>query len=222
MPVDEAYYREAEDAFPLPAGRKARLGRLVPRNSSGEPGLLGDARAVAAAAERRIAALEARIAYLESQVTTDELTGLLNRRGFIDAFLRANAAARRGGPKGVVTLCDLDSFKSLNDLFGHVHGDHMLRQMGALLRRHTRKMDAVARIGGDEFALLLISAPLASAQRKSRQLVQALSEIGLDASFGSAEYNGADDEDAVLHRADMAMYEEKRRRKRTVRERLRD
>src|SRR5579864_6365542 len=85
MPVDEAYYREAGDAFALPDGRKPRPSRLVPRNASGRPNLLDDARAVAAA-ERRIAALEARIAYLESQVTTDELTGLLNRRGFIDAF----------------------------------------------------------------------------------------------------------------------------------------
>ncbi len=221
MPVDEAHYREAEDPCALPAGHKAP-GQPVQRVPSGHPELPDSARAVAIIAERRIAVLEARIAYLESQVTTDELTGLLNRRGFIDAFLRANAAARRGGPKGTVTLCDLDDFKSLNDRFGHAHGDHMLRQIGLLLRRHTRKMDAVARIGGDEFALLLIGAPLASVQRKCHQLAQALREIGIEASFGSASYDGADDEDAVLHRADMAMYEEKRRRKRAAREGSRD
>jgi diguanylate cyclase (GGDEF)-like protein len=221
MPVDEVYFRDAEDALAAPVERrKARLSRLTPPPASANPPALLDwARAIAAAAERRVAALEARIAYLESQVTTDELTGLLNRRGFIDAFLRANAAAKRGGPRGVVVLCDLDGFKQLNDLLGHAHGDHMLRQMGALLRAKTRKMDAVARIGGDEFALLLISAPLASAHRKCADLREALSAIGLKASFGSAEYDGDEDEDAVLHRADMAMYEEKRLRARAARAR---
>jgi diguanylate cyclase (GGDEF)-like protein len=223
MPVDDVHFRDAEDALAAPVERrKGRLNRLTPPPASANPlALLDWARAVAATAERRVAALEARIAYLESQVTTDELTGLLNRRGFVDAFLRANAAAKRGGSRGVVVLCDLDGFKQLNDQLGHAHGDHMLRQMGALFRRKTRKMDAVARIGGDEFALLLIGAPLASAQAKCQGLADALSAIGLEASFGGAEYDGQEDEDAVLHRADMAMYEAKRRRARAARARLR-
>jgi diguanylate cyclase len=108
-------------------------------------------------------------------------------------------------------LGDLNGFKKLNDLMGHAHGDHMLRQMGALLQRYTRKMDAVARIGGDEFALLLIGAPHDAAQRKCQFLGTALDAIGLSASFGAAAFDGHEDEDAVLHRADMAMYEEKRR-----------
>jgi len=221
MPVDEVHFREAEDALAAPPERrKARLRRLALPEGANEPALLVRARAIAVAAERRVAALEARIVYLESQVTTDELTGLLNRRGFVDAFLRANAAAKRGGARGVVILCDLDGFKQLNDGLGHVHGDHMLRRMGALLQSKTRKMDAVARIGGDEFALLLIGAPLASAARKCQDLGSALAAIGLKASFGAAEYDGREDEDAVLHRADMAMYAEKRRhRARTARER---
>jgi diguanylate cyclase (GGDEF)-like protein len=223
MPVDEVLFREAEDALAAPAERrKTRLTRLIPPASADQPALLDWARAVAAAAERRVATLEARIAYLESQVTTDELTGLLNRRGFVDAFLRANAAAKRGGSRGVVVLCDLDGFKQLNDRLGHAHGDYMLRQMGALFQRKTRKMDAVARIGGDEFALLLIGAPLASAQAKCQGLADALSAIGLEASFGGAEYDGQEDEDAVLHRADMAMYEAKRRRARAARRHTRD
>ncbi len=212
MPVDEAHFRDTEDALVAPAERKPRLGGRGLPASADQAALLNWARAVATAANRRVAVLEARIAYLESQVTTDELTGLLNRRGFVDAFLRANAAAKRGGARGIVILCDLDGFKQLNDRLGHSHGDNMLRQMGALLQRKTRKMDAVARIGGDEFALLLIGAPLASAARKCRELERALDAIGLQASFGSAEYDGDEDEDAVLHRADMAMYEEKRRR----------
>ena len=218
MPVDEVHLREAADALAAPAQRrKARLSRLVPRLPVSQPALVDWARAVAVAAERRVTELELRIAYLESQVTTDELTGLLNRRGFIDAFLRANAAAGRGGARGVVVLCDLDGFKQLNDRLGHAHGDHMLREMGALLRCNTRKMDAVARIGGDEFASLLISAPLAGARHKCQLLERALKDIGLNASFGCAEYDGQEDEDSVLHRADMAMYAEKRRRARKPR-----
>lgn len=218
MPLNEAHFNEAVDALAAPAPRrKARLNRLIPRVSVTEPALLDWAHAVTAAAEQRVATLEARIAHLESQVTADEVTGLLNRRGFIDVFLRANAAARRGGPCGVVVLCDLDGFKKVNDLLGHAHGDQLLRQMGTLLQRGTRKMDAVARIGGDEFALLLIGSTLAGAQQKCRGLTHALSAIKLNASFGCAEYDGNEDEDAVLHRADMAMYEEKRRRARTER-----
>jgi diguanylate cyclase (GGDEF)-like protein len=218
MPLNETQFNDAADALEAPAPRrKARLNRLIPRQSVTEPALLDWAHAVTAAAERRVATLEARIAHLESQVTTDEVTGLLNRRGFIDVFLRANAAARRGGPRGVVVLCDLDGFKKVNDLLGHAHGDHMLRKTGALLQHGTRKMDAVARIGGDEFALLLIGSTLAGAHQKCQGLAHALHETELSASFGSAEYDGNEDEDAVLHRADMAMYEEKRRHARTKR-----
>jgi diguanylate cyclase (GGDEF)-like protein len=212
VPVDEVHFRAIEDVLAAPTRRrKARLTRSIPDSPTAQPALLDWAQGVAAAAERRVAELEARIAYLESQVTTDELTGILNPRGFIDAFLRANAAARRSGAPGVVVLGDLNGFKKLNDLMGHAHGDHMLRQMGALLQRYTRKMDAVARIGGDEFALLLIGAPHDAAQRKCQFLGTALDAIGLSASFGAAAFDGHEDEDAVLHRADMAMYEEKRR-----------
>ena len=82
--------------------------------------------------------------------------------------------------------------------------------MGALLRRNTRKMDAIARLGGDEFAMLLIGAPFDSARKKCHSIGRALNAIGLRASFGVAAFDGTEDEDSVLHRADMAMYEEKR------------
>jgi diguanylate cyclase (GGDEF)-like protein len=179
--------------------------------------LIAWAHSVAIAAERRVAVLEARIAYLESQVATDELTGIFNRRGFLDAFTRANAAARRGGPRGVVVLCDLNGFKEVNDQLGHARGDQVLRDTGALLRRNTRRMDAVARLGGDEFALLLISASLMGAKRKCQHVSRALNAIGISASFGIAEFDGNSDEETVLHRADTGMYEQKRRRSRTHR-----
>lgn len=209
MPADDVHFRTTDDALPAPR-RKNRLTRRVPPPPANDPALLSWARAVAAAADRRVTELEARIAQLENQVTTDELTGLLNRRGFLEAFARANAAARRDGPRGALVLCDLDGFKKLNDLLGHAHGDYMLREMGALLRRNTRKMDAVGRIGGDEFALLLIGASAINAKRKCLSIGRALNTIGLRASFGITDYNGREDEDSVLHAADMAMYADKR------------
>jgi diguanylate cyclase (GGDEF)-like protein len=209
MPADDVHFRSTDDALAVPR-RRGRLSRRLAPPPANDPALLEWARAVAAAADRRVTELESRIAQLESQVTTDELTGLLNRRGFLEAFERANAAARRDGPRGVVVLCDLDGFKKVNDLLGHAHGDYMLREMGTLLRRNTRKMDAVARFGGDEFALLLIGAAPTNAKRKCQGIGRALNTIGLRASFGVAEFDGQVDEDGVLHAADMAMYEEKR------------
>jgi diguanylate cyclase (GGDEF)-like protein len=212
MPMVAIQRREAEDApaAPMPH-RQTRFLRLVPPVPAKQPALLDWARAVAAAADRRIAELETRLAYLEGQVVTDELTGLFNRRGFTIALSRATAAARRGGAKGVVILCDLDGFKQVNDLLGHAHGNELLKQLGALIRRRVRRMDAAARIGGDEFALLLIGASVATARRKCLCIARAMSLIGLNASFGVASFEDGEDEEAILHRADMAMYEDKRR-----------
>lgn len=204
--------------------RPPRAGRLLgslPPPPAEQPALLDWALAVADTAERRVAELEARIAYLESLAVTDELTGALNRRGFLMEFSRAVAAARRGGPQGVVILFDLDGFKSVNDSLGHAIGDEVLRRVGTLLRRRVRKMDVAARLGGDEFAVLLIGAGLAGAQRKAEALAQSIaaiaaaidaSSLALSASYGLAAFDGTEDEDMVLHRADLAMYAEKRRR----------
>lgn len=192
-----------------------------------QPALLDWALAAAAAAEQRIADLEERLAYLEGLSVTDELTAVLNRRGFMLELSRAIAAADRGGPLGVLILCDLDGFKAVNDLYGHRTGDEVLRQVGAALRRRVRKNDVVGRLGGDEFALLLIGATLANARRKCLALARDLeavppeidgNAIPVSASFGLAAYNGTANEEMLLHQADMAMYAEKRRR---IEERLR-
>jgi diguanylate cyclase (GGDEF)-like protein len=210
----------ADEAFRLePHHRKGRLARLMPP-ANDRSALKAWALSVAVAADRRISELEARLAHLESLAITDELTGALNRRGFLMEFLRAIDAARRGGAKGVVIICDLDGFKTVNDRLGHVFGDEVLRQVGRLLLRGVRKMDAVARLGGDEFALLLIGADLATAERRSQGFARGIAALAprrnglaipLSASFGFAVYDGSEDEETVLHRADVTMYAEKRR-----------
>ncbi len=184
-----------------------------------QPGLRDWALSVAAAAERRVAELEARLAFLEDLAVTDELTGAMNRRGFLMEFARARDAARRGGPKGVLIICDLDGFKTVNDRLGHAVGDEVLRKVAALLLRGVRRMDVAARLGGDEFALLLIGADVRTAQRRLESFSRGISAIApkvnglslpLSASFGIAEYDGGEDEETVLNRADMSMYLEKR------------
>lgn len=209
MPTAALKLRKTDDAFI--SHRPVRHLNLVPPADADHATLLAWAHDLSAAAHDRVMTLEQRIAYLETMVSSDELTGLLNRRGFMGAFTRAHAAAKRGGPMGVIVVCDLDGFKQVNDLQGHAQGDEVLRQIAGILRRRIRKMDAAARFGGDEFALMLVGVSMATARRKCQALTREINAIGLGASFGLAAFDGAESEEIVLHRADMAMYEEKRR-----------
>ncbi len=214
LSADEAIRHEGQQ-------RKGRLVRLLPRGGD-QPALRAWALSVAAAADRRVAELEARLAYVQDLAITDELTGALNRRGFLMELSRAIDAARRGGPCGVLIICDLDGFKSVNDRLGHGFGDDVLRQVAALLMRGVRRMAVAARRGGDEFAALLIGADLPAAQRRIQGFARGFAEIGpaldarlvppLAASFGVARFDGSEDEESLIHRADRSMYAEKRRR----------
>jgi len=191
----------------------------LPREADRQ-GVVDWAIATVTEAEHRVAALQARIEYLEGLSVTDELTGLLNRRGFLSHLDRALAVARRGGPHGVLMVSDLDGFKAINDRHGHLVGDQVLCQIGALLTHNVRRADIVARLGGDEFAILLIGAHLQAGRRKAHALAQLISEtsftvstgqVALRVSFGLAAYCGEATEDELMNRADMAMYGQKRR-----------
>jgi diguanylate cyclase (GGDEF)-like protein len=211
----------AENRWLTDANGIAHVIPLAAPPSDDQPALLDWALAAAAAAEQRIADLEERLAYLEGLSVTDELTTALNRRGFLLELSRAISAAARGGPQGVLIVCDLDGFKAINDLYGHRAGNEVLRQVAGMLRGRVRKNDVVGRLGGDEFALLLIGASLANAKRKCQYLIRALATtpptidgvaLPLSASFGLAAYDGSEEVEALIHRADMAMYADKRRR----------
>lgn len=199
-----------------------RLNRIRQARAPNEPPLVEKALQAAAEIEKRLMAQSARIAYLETLSMTDELTGLLNRRGFEEAFRRALISAGRYGDEGVLIACDLDDFKSVNDRFGHAAGDEVLRQVGWLLRTHTRETDFVARLGGDEFAVILIQTGWRNGLKRAQTLSRALNRlavtfdaatIAVSASIG-VEHFGPDDHDAatLIARADMAMYVNKRRR----------
>ncbi|MBV8888796.1 MAG: GGDEF domain-containing protein [Alphaproteobacteria bacterium] len=196
-----------------------------------EPAKLASlALAMVAEAEKRIANLQARIDYLEALSTTDELTGLFNRRGFANQLDRALATARRGGPQGALLVCDLDRFKAVNDGHGHPAGDEVLRQVARLLAGQVRQTDAVARLGGDEFAVLLVGASEAGARQKAamfRQLIgdgpfiHETAELSVGVSIGCAFYTGAECSEALFRRADKAMYANKRSARRMPRPRPR-
>jgi diguanylate cyclase len=148
---------------------------------------------------------------------TDDLTGLGNRRFLIE---RLDAAIARGNSFALL-LIDLDGFKELNDTLGHHAGDDVLRQIGPRLARSVRGYDALARLGGDEFALVLEPGEEAAATAAGSRVRTALDRsfevesisVHVDASVGIALFpvHGGTS-NGLLRRADVAMYEAKRRR----------
>lgn len=152
--------------------------------------------------------------------TTDGLTGLHNRRFFLNQLEETLRRARRYREAFALVLLDVDRFKSVNDRHGHGVGDRVLQAVAGAMRDWVRDTDAVARIGGDEFAALLLQTDASRAQQvveRLRVAVEALvvhdgdTAIPLAVSAGVALYpaHGADAE-ALLSRADGALYEAKR------------
>lgn len=167
--------------------------------------------------ERRAA--EARLRQLAE---IDELTGLLNRRGFHVRAERALAAARIADCHISLAMLDLDGFKPINDRYGHLAGDAALREVGVLLRAQVGPDDLVARFGGDEFVILLLERDAQErAGRLRLRLQQALEQRNAahDAAFPLSVSLGAArspatvaDLGALLLEADEALYEVKRQR----------
>jgi diguanylate cyclase (GGDEF)-like protein/PAS domain S-box-containing protein len=117
-------------------------------------------------------AAEERIALLSH---TDVLTGLANRRQLADRMAHAIAVAKRDGDPFALLILDLDRFKQVNDSLGHRLGDSVLRLVGERLRACLREVDLIARVGGDQFALLIHNADAAGAEIAARRLLEAAS-----------------------------------------------
>lgn len=99
--------------------------------------------------------LEQKASMLQTLSQTDELTGLLNRRAFIERVERVLQLQQHAGKDLALLMLDIDHFKTINDQFGHDAGDQVLRQLGQMLRQSGRQTDSIARFGGEEFILLL-------------------------------------------------------------------
>jgi diguanylate cyclase (GGDEF)-like protein len=152
------------------------------------------------------------LAAVQASARTDPLTGVLNRGGFDEAFdLERRRAARSGRPLSLI-VCDVDRFKEVNDEFGHPVGDRALQRVAAALRRSARDIDRIARLGGEEFAILLPETDAEAAFRVAERMRAAISAepsregVRLTASFGVSECHADGD---GLTAADAALYEAK-------------
>lgn len=176
----------------------------------------------AASAEQQLLEQNQRIAQLEAMTRTDDLTGLLNRRGLEADLARLLAEAARHGGEGVICFIDIDEFKTVNDTYGHAAGDEALKLVASVLSDNTRVNDIAARVGGDEFVVILTATTVSDGLKKARKLQRALNimtlqteagSVPLSVSLGIQSYDGDTDLNTVLRNADSAMYAEKRRRK---------
>ena len=178
-------------------------------------------------AQRVIAEQQSRIDELSRIATTDELTGISNRRGFIQTFERELdrvGREKKSGLKrltgGLLIMIDLDNFKGINDTYGHAAGDAALKLVAKTLQMDIRKMDAVGRMGGDEFVVLFTGTSREQAIGRIQRLIKTLNslsfiwnghEIDVRASLGIKEYKPGDKIGRIFSAADTAMYSDKAR-----------
>lgn len=155
---------------------------------------------------------------LREMATTDYLTGILNRRSFIEMGQHERARAKREKASLTLLLIDIDHFKIVNDSHGHQIGDILLRAITDTLRAQLRSVDLLARWGGEEFALLLPDTDINGSQIVAERLRDAVMALSIPAetgnahatiSIGSAAWLADDDFDVAMSHADKALYQAK-------------
>jgi diguanylate cyclase (GGDEF)-like protein len=153
-----------------------------------------------------------RVQELQFLADHDPLTRLANRRAFVRQLEAETARSVRYGHPFALVLCDLDQFKQLNDLAGHLVGDDELVRFASTLTASVRETDFAYRIGGDEFAMILVEATDADARTVIKRVGESVAEGDpvLPASFGIAVFEQQGSSDDLFRRADEAMYLAKR------------
>ncbi|MBP0049853.1 GGDEF domain-containing protein [Marinobacterium sp. AK62] len=159
---------------------------------------------------------QAEDAHVESR--TDPLTGLPNRLAFDQKFDEELKRFQRYGTPFSLCVGDLDKFKSINDQYGHLAGDKVLRLTAKVLRNHLREVDFIARFGGEEFVILLPSTTAEEAKQAAEKIRQAVEKspfnfqgqpVQVTISIGGAEVRQDDTSESLFERADKSMYEAK-------------
>ena len=173
------------------------------------------------ASQRQIASLRSNVEEVGKIALIDDLTELGNRRFFKQVLQDEIVRAHETGATLCLAMCDLDRFKAVNDRFGHVVGDHLLKLFAELLKRHMRGRGPAARYGGEEFTMLFPNAEIEDAHRtvetirreleSKRWVVGPKSErLGaVTASFGIARLAAQESHDSFVRRADAKLYEAK-------------
>ena len=172
--------------------------------------------------KRELAIARARIGELEARADVDPLLDILNRRGFERDLKRALSHVKRYGTQAALMVVDLDDFKGINDRYGHGAGDALLKAVARELIGHVRASDVVARIGGDEFGVLLWRVEERQAAAKARELEKLIervsvthgrNRISVAASIGVAPLVEGTSPDDGIAAADQSMYARKDERR---------
>ncbi len=152
---------------------------------------------------------------LETMSRKDPLTGLSNRRGFMEWFEKQFARARTEGLDLQCIMADIDHFKAVNDTHGHAAGDEVIRRVSDLLTTAVRGSDAVCRYGGEEFCIVLPGAPNEVAGRVAERLCRTarsrgFEQVPISVSFGTGSIlSGAESIAELLEQSDRALYASK-------------
>lgn len=168
--------------------------------------------------QQEIARLQRELFKLQNEVLTDPLTGLYNRRGLDLAYGNLQGATQPRPDQCSVIMIDIDHFKTVNDTYGHLFGDQVLRGIAGALRSQARKQDLVARFGGEEFVLILPAVPVDAAQASAEQVREVIARsairrkgardiaMSVTISAGVTGFVSGDTLDSMLARADTALY----------------
>lgn len=171
------------------------------------------------AAEQRLQEQAEQIEAHVVEARTDPLTRLPNRRAFEDELVRRIAEWQRHNTSFCLLMIDLDHFKRINDQWGHLAGDHVLRRVAEVLLHVRRPSDTVARIGGEEFTILLPATQAGDARKAAERFRAAVAterfsfegeQLSMTVSVGATAVQSGDDPVALVQRADEALYAAKR------------
>jgi diguanylate cyclase len=175
-----------------------------------------------------VALLRNELTQARKEAANDALTGVLNRRGFDDAVQAVLAEQQVGGAGLVLMMLDLDHFKQINDTFGHVFGDRVLKAVAQVVKSSVKGRDLVARYGGEEFVVLLSGISMQAALSLANQIRESVAaarirrsddvKVGaVTVSIGLAEHRHGEAVELLVERADRALYRSKHEGRNLVR-----